>query len=704
MGLVWIDREHGGKIIGAEAANVGASMDANPPTDGAAEYPRLLEPLDLGFTTLRNRVVMSSMHIGLEDKPTDIDKLAAFFGARAAGGAALAITGGFAPTRRGWLKPLAGSMLSSKDARRHRAVTGAVHEHGGKIALQILHAGRYSYHPFSLSASDSKSPITPFKAKGMSARTVERTVDAFARSASLAREAGYDGVEIMGSEGYLINQFLAPRVNRRSDEWGGSAANRRRFATEIVRRTRAAVGDDFIVIYRISAVDLVDDGQTFEEIAALAQEVEAAGATILNTGIGWHEARVPTIVTSVPRAAFVENTAALRELVSIPVAASNRINMPAVAERVLADGSADLISMARPFLADADWVNKAAAGRAQSINTCIACNQACLDHTFKNKRGTCLVNPRAAYETELVVRPSENKRRIAVVGAGPAGLACSTTLAERGHEVVLHDAAETIGGQFNLARRIPGKEEFNETIRYFDDLLDRRGVARMMGETVVAAELLAGGFDAIVLATGVNPRTPAIDGVEHPMVLGYADVLRGAPVGERVAVIGAGGIGYDVCEFLTTERSPTLDLDEWRREWGVGDPSARGGLGEPHAAPSPRSVHLLQRKSGKPGAGLGKTSGWVHRAALAAKGVELHSGVEYERIDDAGLHIKTGEEHQTLAVENVVICAGQTPRRDLQSELEAGGAEVHLIGGADVAAELDAKRAIRQGTELAAKL
>lgn len=679
-------------------------MDAQLPPDGADEFPRLLAPLDLGFTTLRNRVVMSSMHIGLEDKASDTDKLAAFFGARAAGGAALAITGGYAPTRRGWLKPMAGSMTSSKHARRHRAITSAVHEHDGKIALQILHAGRYAYHPFSLSASASKSPITPFKARGMSARTVDRTVDAFARSAELAREAGYDGVEIMGSEGYLINQFLAPRVNRREDQWGGSAANRRRFATEIVRRTRSAVGDDFIVIYRISALDLVEDGQTFEEISALAQEVEAAGATMLNTGIGWHEARVPTIVTSVPRAAFVENSAALRELVSIPIAASNRINMPAVAERVLADGSADLISMARPFLADAEWVNKAAAGEVSSINTCIACNQACLDHTFRNKRGTCLVNPRAAYETELVLRPAEAKRRIAVVGAGPAGLACSTALAERGHDVVLHDAAQTVGGQFDLARRIPGKEEFNETIRYFDDLLDRRGVARLMGEKVAAAELLAGDYDAVVLATGVTPRTPSIDGIDHPSVLGYAEVLRGAPVGERVAVIGAGGIGFDVCEFLTTESSPTLDLSEWRREWGVGDPAVRGGLGEPHAAPSPRTVHLLQRKTSKPGAGLGKTSGWVHRAALAAKGVELLAGVEYERIDDDGLHIKAGDGSRTLAVDSIVICAGQTPRRDLQAELVAAGAEVHLIGGADIAAELDAKRAIRQGTELAATL
>ncbi|MBI5310606.1 MAG: FAD-dependent oxidoreductase [Actinobacteria bacterium] len=679
-------------------------MESQPTTRVGTEFPHLLEPLDLGFTTLRNRVVMSSMHIGLEDKVSDIDKLAVFFGERSKGGAALSITGGYAPTRRGWLKPLAGQMTNARMAHRHRAITGAVHEHGGKIALQVLHAGRYSYHPFSLSASDSKSPITPFKAKAMRARTVDRTVDAFARSAVLAREAGYDGVEIMGSEGYLINQFLAPRVNRRTDQWGGSAANRRRFATEIVRRTRAAVGDDFIVIYRISALDLVEDGQTFEEIAALAQEVEAAGATMLNTGIGWHEARVPTIVTSVPRAAFAENTAMLRESVGIPIAASNRINMPADAERLLADGKADLISMARPFLADPEWVNKAAAGHAEQINTCIACNQACLDHTFRNRRATCLVNPRGAYETELTIEPAAQRRRVAVVGAGPAGLACATTLAERGHEVVLHDAAESIGGQFNLAKRIPGKEEFSETLRYFDDLLDRRGVARLMGATVTAAELLAGEFDAIVLATGVNPRTPPIDGVDHPMVIGYADVLGGTPVGERVAVIGAGGIGFDVCEFLTTEGSPTLDLPEWRREWGVGDPAERGGLGEPQAAPSPRTVHLLQRKTSKPGAGLGKTSGWVHRAALAAKKVDMLAGVQYERIDDDGLHITVGEESRTLAVDNVVICAGQTPRRELQEELVAAGAEVHLIGGADVAAELDAKRAIRQGTELAAAL
>ncbi len=684
---------------------------------GKGAYPRLLEPLDLGFTALRNRVVMSSMHIGLEDKASDVDKLAVFFGERARGGVALAITGGYSPTWRGWLKPFASQMSSRSLARRHQRITGAVHEHDGKIALQLLHAGRYAYHPFSVSASTTRSPITPFKARAMRGGEVRRAIDAFARSTVLAREAGYDGVEIMGSEGYLINQFLAPRTNRRTDEWGGDAAGRRRFATEIVRRVREAAGDDFIVIYRISALDLVPDGQTFDEIAALAQEVEAAGATLLNTGIGWHEARVPTIVTSVPRAAFVENTAMLREVVKIPIAASNRINMPAVAERILADGAADLISMARPFLADADWVNKAAAGHAEQINACIACNQACLDHTFRNKRGTCLVNPRAAYETELLVKPATAPKKIAVVGAGPAGLACATTLAERGHTVELFDAAAAIGGQFNLAKRIPGKEEFAETLRYFDDLLDRRGVARRMGRHVDATTLLAGDYDEIVLATGVRPRTPEIPGVDHPMVKGYVEVLEGAEVGERVAIVGAGGIGFDVAEFLTHEHSPTLDLPEWRQEWGVGNPraadgasaegqTARGGLAEPQAAPSPRVVYLLQRKTSKPGAGLGKTSGWVHRAALKAKGVQMLAGVEYRGIDDDGLRItrEDSDEPETLAVNTIVICAGQTSRRELLDELSAGGASPHLIGGADIAAELDAKRAIRQGTELGARL
>ena len=672
-------------------------------------YPHLLAPLDLGFTELRNRVIMSSMHTGLEDRAKHTDELAAYFAERSRGGAGLIITGGYAPNRRGWLLPIGSELTSKRAARRHRRITAATHEHGGKIALQVLHAGRYGYTPFSESASKSKSPITPFRARAMSSRRVDSTVDAFARSAVLAREAGYDGVEIMGSEGYLINQFLAPRVNRRTDQWGGSPANRRRFATEIVRRTRAAVGADFIIIYRISVVDLVEDGQTAEEIAELASEIEAAGATMLNSGIGWHEARVPTIVTSVPRSAFVEYTAALREQAGIPIAASNRINMPGQAEQILAAGQADLISMARPFLADPEWVNKAAAGHSEQINTCIACNQACLDHTFNNKRASCLLNPRAGRETELLIEPAATPRRFAVVGAGPAGLACATTLAQRGHDVELFDESAEIGGQFNLAKRIPGKEEFHETIRYFDDLLERSGVTRRLGATVTAGQLREAAFDEIILATGVAARTPLIEGIDHPAVKSYAEVIEGAEVGESVAVIGAGGIGFDVSELLVTDGSPTLDLPEWKREWGVGPLStdARGGLAAPTAAPPARQVWLLQRKQSKLGAGLGKTSGWVHRAALAANGVEMIGGVEYERIDDDGLHIKLGKDHgerRVIAADTIVLCAGQTPRRDLHDELVAAGVNAHLIGGADVAAELDAKRAIKQGTELGAKL
>lgn len=668
-------------------------------------YPHLLAPLDLGFTQLRNRVLMGSMHTGLEDRLRHVDQLAEYFAERARGGVGLAITGGYAPNRRGWLLPFGSEMSSRHVARRHRAITEAVHDGGGKIALQLLHAGRYAYHPFSVSASSTKSPITPFRARALSARGVERTIDDFAASAVLAREAGYDGVEIMGSEGYLINQFLAPRTNRRSDEWGGSPEARRRLPVEIVDRVRGAVGPDFIIVYRISVIDLVDEGQTWDETVALAQEIEAAGATILNSGIGWHEARVPTIVTSVPRGAFVDTTAALREHVSIPIAASNRINMPADAERILADGKADLISMARPFLADPAWVNKAAAGRPQEINTCIACNQACLDHTFRNKRATCLVNPRAAYETELEIEPATATKRIAVVGAGPAGLACATTLAQRGHAVDLFDESAEIGGQFNLAKRIPGKEEFAETLRYFANLIDRTGVTLHLNAFADPAGLAAGGYDEVVLATGVTPRTPSIPGVDHPKVKSYGEVIEGTDVGTSVAIIGAGGIGFDVAEFLVHDHSPTLDVAEWRREWGVGDPSVtRGGVAAPVVAPSPRRVHLLQRKTSRIGAGLGKTSGWVHRAAIMSKGVETLTGVTYERIDDDGLHLRVGDEARVLDVDTVVICAGQTPRRDLCDTLGAAGTSTHLIGGADVAEELDAKRAIRQGTELAARL
>ncbi|SRX94073.1 putative NADPH dependent 2,4-dienoyl-CoA reductase FadH (2,4-dienoyl coenzyme A reductase) (4-enoyl-CoA reductase) [Mycobacterium tuberculosis H37Rv] [Mycobacterium shimoidei] len=670
-------------------------------------YPKLLSPLDLGFTTLRNRVVMGSMHTGLEDRSGHIDRLAEYFAERARGGVGLMITGGYAPNRTGWLLPFASQLVSPAEARRHRRVTSAVHEAGGKILLQILHAGRYAYHPLSVSASSIKAPINPFRPRALSSRGVLSTISDFVRCAQLAREAGYDGVEIMGSEGYLINQFLAPRTNKRTDIWGGSAENRRRFPVEIVRRTRSAVGPDFIICYRMSMADYVEDGQSWDETIALATEIEAAGATMINSGFGWHEARVPTIVTSVPRGAFVDISHAVATQVSIPVVASNRINMPQAAEQILTDTDVQLVSMARPLLSDPEWVRKAAADRAHEINTCIACNQACLDHAFAHKPVSCLLNPRAGRETELVLSPTRRARTVAVVGAGPAGLAAAVNAAQRGHRVTLFEANDYIGGQFDLARRIPGKEEFSETIRYFTTMLDKHGVAVRLGVRVTVDELI--GYDDVVLATGVAPRIPTIPGIDHPMVLTYAEAITGIKaVGKSVAVIGAGGIGFDVCELLVTETSPTLNLKEWKAEWGAADPQeARGALVAPIPAPPAREVYLLQRTKGPQGKRLGKTSGWVHRASVRAKGVQQLSGVNYERITDDGLHISFGASRQRprlLAVDNVVVCAGQESVRDLEDGLRAHGVTPHIIGGAALATELDAKRAIRQGTQLAARL
>ena len=686
----------------------------------ALHFPHLLAPLDLGFTTLKNRVLMGSMHTGLEDGRKHFPAMAAYFAERARGGVGLMVTGGFAPNIAGWTKPFAGMLATSSAARRHKQVTDAVHQEGSKIALQILHTGRYGYHPLCVAPSRLQSPISPFTPYALSAGGIERQIRAFVRCAVLAREAGYDGVEIMGSEGYLINQFLVTHTNQRSDDWGGSYANRMRLAVEIVRRTREAVGPDFILIYRLSLIDLIPEGSSWEEVVQLAKAVAAAGATLINSGIGWHEARVPTIATSVPRGAFTWVTKKLRtELraagLNIPVITSNRLNMPEVAEQALAGGCADMVSMARPFLADPEFVNKAAQGRSQDINTCIACNQACLDHAFKAKLASCLVNPRAGHETELVIRIAPAKKRVAVVGAGPAGLAAATTLAERGHDVTLFDAAGEIGGQFNLARRIPGKEEFAETLRYFGRRIEQTGVTLRLNTRVEAAELILERFDEVILATGVTPRNPRIPGQAHPRVLSYIDVLRGRQVvGDRVALIGAGGIGFDVAEFLVTPpgHSTALDLPAWLAEWGVADPgSVRGGVVRPHITAPARQVTLLQRKAGKMGAGLGKTTGWIHRAALKMKQVEMISGVNYERIGDhgsgVGLFITHGakrENASVIEVDHIVLCAGQEPLRDLLEPLRAAGMKTHLIGGADEAGELDAKRAIDQGTRLAALL
>jgi 2,4-dienoyl-CoA reductase (NADPH2) len=672
-------------------------------------YPHLLAPLDLGFTTLRNRVIMGSMHTGLEDRFYNYGKLAAFYRERARGGVGLIVTGGISPNRQGWLLPFGGTMNFLGDVPNHRRVTRAVHEEGGKILMQILHAGRYGYQPFVVSASSIKSPISRFKPRALTEHGIESTIRAYARAAKLARQAGYDGVEVMGSEGYLLNQFLCARTNRRDDRWGGPIENRMRLAVEIVRRIRQAVGPDFIIMYRHSVLDLVDGGNTWDEVVFVARALQEAGVTILNTGYGWHEARVPTIVTSVPRAAFAQVAGRLRQEVTIPVVASNRINMPAEAEAVIARGDADMVSMARPFLADPEFVAKAASGRADEINTCIACNQACLDHTFANKRATCLVNPRAGYETELVYLRTRAPRKVAVVGAGPAGMSAATVAAERGHQVTLFDSMDRIGGQFNIAMRIPGKEEFAETLRYFRRKLELTGVDVQLGRRVTREELTAAGFDDVIVATGIKVRKPKIEGIGHPKVLSYIDVLRDrAPVGGRVAVIGAGGIGFDVSEYLLHDGTHPLPVPvaAWASEWGVDLAVAEpGGLVKPGKPEPVRRIWLMQRKASRPGAGLGKTSGWVHRASLARHGVVMMAGVQYDRIDDAGLHVTVGGKQQLLEVDNVVICAGQESLDELMpGEGAAHGPKFYKIGGAALAAELDAKRAVREGAELGARL
>jgi len=665
-------------------------------------YPHLLAPLDLGFTTLPNRVLMGSMHTGLEEAHDGYARMAAFYAERARGGAALIVTGGIAPNFAGRLEPRASQLSYSWQVARHRLITSAVHAAGGKIALQILHAGRYAYHPLAVAPSAVRAPISRFRPRRLTGWGVRKTIAAYVRCAQLAQRAGYDGVEIMGSEGYLINQFIAPKTNLRDDDWGGTFVNRIRFPVEIVDRTRQAVGRDFIIIYRLSMLDLVDGGSTWDEVVALGKAVETAGATLLNTGIGWHEARIPTIATMVPRAAFAWVTRRMKGEVKIPLIATNRINDPSVAEDLLARGDADMVSMARPFLADADFVAKAAAGRADEINTCIACNQACLDQIFERKIASCLVNPRACHETEIVITRAAQPKRIAVVGAGPAGLACATTAAEAGHAVTLFEAADEIGGQFNLARRIPGKEEFTETLRYFRRRIEITGISLRLGQRVDATHLA--GFDHVVLATGIVPRTPSIPGITHPKVASYVDIVSGKrDAGRRVAIIGAGGIGFDVGEFLT--HGGGVDTAVYPLEWGIDLAyDNRGGVATPEEPRSPREVWLLQRKEGKVGETLAKTTGWIRRTLLRRRGVTMMPGVSYERIDDAGLHVSVDGRQRLIEADTVVVCAGQEPRRDLEAPLRASGTPFTVIGGADIAVELDARRAIAQGTQVALQL
>ena len=669
-------------------------------------YPHLLAPLDLGFTMLKNRTLMGSMHTGLEEEKDGYEKMAAFYAERARGGAGLIVTGGFAPNFAGRISPFGSQLSFPWQVGKHRIVTEAVHREGGKIALQILHTGRYAYHPLCVSASKLRAPINRFTPRALSEWGIRKTIADYARCARLAQKAGYDGVEIMGSEGYLINQFIAPQTNQRTDRWGGPFENRIRLAVEIVKATRAKVGPDFIIIFRLSMLDLVEGGSSWEEVVQLAKAIEAAGATIINTGIGWHEARIPTIATMVPRAAFAWVTKRLKGEVKIPLITTNRINTPEVAEEVLASGCADMVSMARPFLADPDFVNKAAANRADEINTCIACNQACLDHIFNGKLTSCLVNPRACHETTLSIAKAPFPKKVAIVGAGPAGMACATTAAERGHDVTLFEASDRIGGQFNIAKQIPGKEDFNETLRYFGKRIETTGVKLRLNTRADVDALKAEGFDHVVLATGISPRKPAIPGIESEKVATYLDIIEGRKqAGKTVAIIGAGGIGFDVGEFLTHAHDERSEAERFNSEWGI-DPTyaSRGGLKPAVDEKAPRKVFLLQRKESKVGDGLAKTTGWIRRTLLKKRGVTMIPGVNYERIDEAGLHITVNGEAKTLPVDTIVVCAGQESRRELQAPLQAAGIPVTLIGGADVAAELDAKRAIDQGTRIAAAL
>jgi 2,4-dienoyl-CoA reductase (NADPH2) len=673
------------------------------------KYKHIFEPLDLGFTTLKNRILMGSMHTGLEEEKNGIDRIAAYYAERAKGGVGLIVTGGISPNIQGWTGPFAARMSTKKHAKHHQKITAAVHKEGGKICMQILHAGRYGYHPFSVAPSKIKSPITPFKPFKLTQSGINRTIRDFVNCAELSKMAGYDGVEIMGSEGYLINQFIAKRTNKRTDKYGGEYENRMRLPIELVKQTRQAVGTDFIIIYRLSMLDLVEGGSSWQEVVQLGKEIEKAGATIINTGIGWHEARIPTIATSVPRAAFTWVTKKMKEELTIPLITSNRINMPDTAEQILAEGHADIISMARPFLADPEWVNKAEADKSDEINTCIGCNQACLDHVFEQKVASCLVNPRACHETELNYNLTENKKKIAVIGAGPAGLAFSTIAAQRGHDVTLFDADKEIGGQFNMAKQIPGKEEFYETIRYFNKQIELQKVTLKLNTRVSADDLLKFDFDEIIIATGILPRNLKIEGIDNKKVLSYIDVLKHKkPVGKRVAVIGAGGIGFDVSEYLAHEgESTALNIDAWLKEWGIDKTlQSRSGIEgvKQEVHPSPREIFMFKRSKGKFGGNLGKTTGWIHRSTLKMKNVQFINEVSYTKIDDIGLHYIENEEAKILEVDNVIICAGQTPLKELYQPLFDAGKKVQVIGGADFASELDAKRAINQATRLAASI